>query len=379
MVPLVTQSTLATAVHKDKFSESLESLGLVNKYEKYKLACNPFPAIGVFSLPSAYEGQFPSEVFVGAASQIKQLVERTLQKTEPTIIFVNAECGQGKSHFLGNLALNFVNDENVYPLFCQVYTSGGFSIVAERAIQWIGLEGYCNLMFSFIESLGFKQDELFAEKPSYVFGELVSALAESFMIEKRTVERIMKPFLRLDEGYSKLFQTSHMYKNLILITLARLIKKTSGRKVLLIIDGLENRWFDMSSNNKEMFFDNLIRFLKLTKGDSMVVFSDSSCLRKDFSRFLKTLNFRCAIKKVDLPRLNVSKSMKLVSNYLASARVIKLSTNNLFPFTKHCIRHLRKVTGGNTRQLVTLCHYLTEAGLENGLSRITLDAAKYLD
>jgi len=378
MVPLVTSNALTILASKDQFSESLESLGLANKYQKYRLTCNPFPAIGVFSLPTSRESQFPSEVFAGASIHIRRLMEDALQKTKPTVIFLNAQCGQGKSHFLGNLALNLANDKRIYPLFCQVYTSGGFSVVAERAIQWIGLEGYCNLMFSFIENLGFKKDELFAEKASYVFGELVSVLAKSFMIEERTVERIMKPFLRLDEGYAKLFQTSHMYKNLILITLARLIKKTSDRKVLLIVDGLENRWLDMYGNNKEMFFDNVIRFLELTKGDSMVVFSDSNCLKEDFSLFLRTSNFECTIKEVDLPCLNVFKSMKLVSNYLASASAMK-SPSSLNPFTRHCIKHLRKVTGGNTRQLVTLCHYLLEVGLESELPTITLDAAKHLE
>lgn len=377
-MPLVTSDALTVLASRDKFSESLESLGLANKYQKYRLTCNPFPAIGVFSLPTPHDSQFHSEIFAGPSIHIRRLVGDALQKTKPTVIFLNAQCGQGKSHFLGELALDLANQKGIYPLFCQVYTSGGFSIVAERAIQWIGLEGYCNLMFSFIESLGFKQEELFAEKPSYVFGELVSALAKSFMIEERTVERVMKPFLRLDEGYSKLFQTSHMYKNLILVTLARLIKKTLNRKALLIIDGLENRWLDMNSNNKEMFFENVIRFLELTKGDSMVVFSDSNCLKDDFSWFARTWNFECTLRRVDLPCLNVFKSMKLVSNYVASASTVN-SPNNTYPFTKHCVKHVRQVSRGNTRQALTLCHYLLEVGLESESATITLDAAKHLE
>ena len=364
---------------KDKFSNTLSNLGLANKYEKYKLVRNPFPAIGIFSFSSPTESQFSSEIFEGTAKHIKQLVERTLQSAQPTIIFLNAECGQGKSQFLGNLAINFHNDEKVYPLFCQVYTSGGFSIVAEKAIQWVGFEGYCKLMFSFIESLGFREDEIYSQSPYNVFGELVNTLAESFKIDKKIVERVMKPFLNFDEGYSRLFQTSHKYKNLILITLIKLIKKTSGRKVLLIIDGLENRWVDINNNNKEMFFNNVIRFLKLTKGDSIVVFSDSNCLSEYFSRHQMLMKSKCAVMKIDLPTLNVFKSMKLVSNYLASERVNKTPINNLYPFTKYCIRRLYKINRGNARQLVTLCYYLIEFGLENGLSRITLDTLKCLD
>jgi len=373
-VPALTKgASLVSIMLKDRFTDALRSLGTLSRYEKFSLNRNPFPAIGIFSLANPKENQFYSEVFVEAANLTRNCIRRSRQKTEQTVIFVNADCGQGKSNFLGNLALDFLHDEEIYPIFCQIYTSGGFSIVAERAFQWIGVEGYCDLMLSFAESLGFEPDEFYGRNPFFVFGKLVSTLEESFMVERKTVERVMRPFLMLDEGYSRLIQTSHIYKTLILITLVELIKRVLKRKPLLIIDGLENRWMDINEDNRWWFFENVLRFLKLTKGESTVVFSDSNLLKEKFSQFLASESFDCTILKVDLPSLDFSKSLKLVSDYLISARIHESSCDSWFPFTKSCIRYLYKVAGGNTRRLVTLCHHLIETGVDMNLSRITVE------
>jgi len=361
------------------YAKIVKNIGVDPRYQKSKLCYNPFPAIPVFSLYCPDTSSLcttATTIFPVKAKKLENILRRAVQSTKSTIIFIEGSQGIGKSHFLGEVATN-CEFLGLFPIFCQIYTGGGFSDITDRAFQWLGLEGYTQLMLSFVKAIGLSELEIFQKNPYTIFHELIPMFQHAFnMQDRKVLERILRPFLNLDIGYSALFQTSHKYKNLILVTLIHLIWKTLSKKTLLVIDNLENRWPYFTTLNKAHFLSNMKIFVNSTNGKVIMMLSDDGQISKYLIRELKDINVELSIQRLKLPRLTIAKSIKLVSEYLQIARIPQKKNYNLHPFTRESIKFIYNISNGNTRTFLVLCHDILEEYVKSDHSKITVNGTR---
>jgi len=358
----------------------INNLGVHPRYQIFQLSYNPFPPIPIFTFYDVTPLFSSITLFPEELEIIRGLLYKAAQKQEPSIIFVEGTSGVGKSHFLGQIATIYQHDSRLFPLFCQIYTGGGFSDITDRALQWLGLEGYTRLMLSFLETTGISALEIFNSHPYVVFNMLIPIFQQVFGLHDRKVlERILRPFLNLDTGYSDLFKTSHKYKNLILVTLIHLIWRSLNKRTLLIIDNLENRWPYFTSLNKEYFLINLRAFVRSTRGRAVVLMSDNGSIRHYIKRKLRDYtNNEVFVEHVKLSRLSVEKAVKLVSELLNGARNKSGCLHELSPFNEEIVEYLYMISGQNTRDFLLLCHDVLEELVRLGSTTITIGAIREL-
>jgi hypothetical protein len=351
----------------------VRNMGLYPRYQKFSLSRDPFPAIPIFA-PSCNS---PNPVYSCGAifkkefETVVEILSRARSYRKTLILFVEGFQGVGKSHFLGEVAAN-CRDPTIFPIFCQIYTGGGFSDITDRTLQWLGLGGYMQLILSFLNRVGMSESDIFTKSPYTIFHDLVPTFQEVFGIENRRIlERILKAFLNLDVGYSELFQTSHKYKNLILVTLVYLVRKAVDKKTVLIIDNLENRWPYFTSLNKEHFYNNMEHFIRLTEGDVILMFSDNGYIRKELFQALREMKIEFSMRRIQLPKLTLSKFINLVSGYLGTSRLKESKVHDLHPFNKKTVKYIHGMSHQNTRVFLELCHDILEESLEYDCSKIT--------
>jgi len=359
----------------------INNVGVHPRYQIFQLSYNPFPPIPIFTFYDVTPLFSSITLFPEELEIIRGLLYKAAQKQEPSIIFVEGTSGVGKSHFLGQIATIYQHDSHLFPIFCQIYTGGGFSDITDRALQWLGLEGYTRLMLSFLETAGISALEIFNSHPYVVFNMLIPIFQQVFGLHNRKVlERILRPFLNLDTGYSDLFKTSHKYKNLILVTLIHLIWRSLNKKTLLIIDNLENRWPYFTSLNKEYFLINLRAFIRSTHGKAVMLLSDNGSIGHYIEHKLKdhTTTDEMFVGHVKLSRLNVEKAIKLVSELLNGARGKNSKVCELYPFNREIIEYLYMKSGQNTRNFLLLCHDVLEELVRLGSTTITIETVREL-
>jgi hypothetical protein len=358
----------------------IENLGSNPRYQNFQLLYNPFPPIPIFSFYEVTSPLSSITIFPDELEIIKKFLYKAAQMQKSSIIFIEGTSGVGKSHFLGQIATIYQHDARLFPIFCQIYTGGGFSDITDRALQWLGLEGYTKLILSFLEAAGISALEIFNSHPYVVFNMLIPTFQQVFGLHDRKVlEKILRPFLNLDTGYSDLFKTSHKYKNLILVTLIHLIWRSLDKKTLLIIDNLENRWPYFTSLNKEYFLTNLRAFIRSTRGKAIVLMSDNGLVGHYIEHRLKDhMAEKIFIEHVKLPRLNVENAVKLVSELLRGARDENSKVHELYPFNEEILEYLYIISEQNTRDFLLLCHDVIEELVRLGSTIITINTIREL-
>lgn len=359
----------------------IENLGSYQRYRKFQLSYNPFSPIPIFSIYDVMPFSSSFIIFPEELERIKKFIYEATKTHESAIIFVEGTHGIGKSHFLGQVAMVYQHDPNLYPIFCQIYTGGGFSDITDRALQWLGLEGYTHLMLSFLKAAGISALEIFNRHPYEVFNKLIPVFQEVFgLYDTKVLERILRPFLHLDKGYSDLFKTSHKYKNLILVTLIDLIWRSLGQKTLLVIDNLENRWPYFTSLNKEHLLINLRNFITSTYGKVILLMSDNGSIGYYIEQRLEEYNMveELFVRHVRLSGLTFEKAKRLVIELLQKARSDDSTCHELYPFSEEALEYLYEVSGQNTRNFLLLCHDVLEELVRLGATNITIDNVRKL-
>lgn len=359
----------------------IDNLGAHPRYQKFQLSNNPFLPIPIFSIYDIMPFSSSFIIFSEELEIIKKFIFEAAKARESAIIFVEGVSGIGKSHFLGQIAMIYQHNHPVFPIFCQIYTGGGFSDITDRALQWLGLEGYTHLMLSFLKTAGISALEIFNKHPYEIFSKLIPVFQQVFDLhDTKVLERILRPFLNLDQGYSDLFKTSHKYKNLILVTLIHLIWRSLGQKTLLIIDNLENRWPYFTSLNKEHFLINFRIFIRSTYGKVIVLMSDNGLIGRYIEKKLEEYDLagELLIKHVKLSGLTLKKAKRLVFELLQEARNKNSGHHELYPFSEEVLEYLYRVSGQNTRNFLLLCHDVLEELVRSSDANITIDTISKL-
>jgi hypothetical protein len=262
----------------------------------------------------------------------------------------------------------------------QAFTTGGFSDLLDRYLEWMGFRGYVSNILTVLETLGIDlEKEVLAYNRRKAWEHVISRI-EALGENVESARRIFQVITDFEDGFCRLFKTSK--KPEIFATLVNLLGKTTGKRPIVIVDNLENRWEAMPGHGYTFMeklneFDNATHFKcnfvfssALPVGNSMEknMGSSSLCRISAYRRLIRGARYY----RTFMPRLTVNSAQIVISEYLIRARHGgKIWSNEIDPFNLRVIKKLVKTTKGNMRQLITCCHDMIEDAAIRNQHKVT--------
>jgi len=351
---------------------------LSNRYSTLGLERNPFPSIPVFSLFTSQRYACCQHLFQRQLRCLSDFFSQSEKKRGVRVFFINGERGSGKSAFLFELSNQ--NNSSFFPVFVQAFTTGGFSDLLDRYLEWMGFRGYISNIIDIMETLGINlEKETLVYNRKRMYDHVLSRVAATGE-NVDAARRIFQVLTDLEDGFCKLFKTSR--KAEIFATLMNLLRNTKGKRPLIIMDNLENRWEAMPGYSNS-FIEKLEEFDEATHFKCNYVFSSAALSRNQMEESIIASSL-CRVSchrrllqgtryyRTSTSKLTIGSIQKVILEYLTGARSgDKKRCNGISPFTFSVVKRLVKATKGNLRQVITFSHDIVEDAAIRKQNKIT--------